>query len=302
MKNNIIFKRIVCVLLIVMLLILGTKAYAADSFKTTLSVDNSSRKRGSEVTVTIGLSDISIQSGEKGIGAYTAKLEFDSSVFEYVSAAGTDKWETPLYQSGLITGLTVDGEVTSETQNIASIKFKVKSDAKLGQTTIKLVNFSGSTAETDVAAQDTSVNVTITDENGNNPNNNNNNNNNNNKNPNNGNNQNDPNDPNNPNGENGENGDQNGENGNGSGNGNGSNQNNGSNNNSNKGKTVLDNIKDGLLPKTGAPRIITFIVIALAAIIIARLIIMRILLNRKRPNINAKPKRKNVKSRGRRAK
>ena len=168
MKNNIIYKRIVCIVLMVMLLVFTTRTYAAnDSFKTTLSADNSSKKRGENVTITIGIKDIAIESGEKGIGAYTAKVDFDTSIFEYVSASGTDKWETPLYQSGLITGMTVDGEVTSEAQSIGSLKFKVKDNAQLGKTTIKLTKFSGSTAETDVDAQDTSISITITDENGN---------------------------------------------------------------------------------------------------------------------------------------
>ena len=71
---------------------LTTKAYAAnDSFKTTLQSSSSNVQTNKEVTITIGISDISIESGDKGIGAYTAKVDFDSSVLEYVSTSGT-KW------------------------------------------------------------------------------------------------------------------------------------------------------------------------------------------------------------------
>ena len=53
MKNNIIYKRIVCIVLMAMLLVFTTRIYAAnDSFKTTLSADNSSKKRGENVTIT----------------------------------------------------------------------------------------------------------------------------------------------------------------------------------------------------------------------------------------------------------
>ncbi len=163
MKNFVMSKRIIGAVLLIILLF-AVNVYAADdSFKTTLTVDNSQVKRGENVIVTIALSDIAIESGEKGIGAYTASIDFDSSILEYVSTSGTDKWEAPLYQETKIVGNTNDGEVVKTAQNIGTITFKVKEDAKLGETTIKLTNFSGSTASTDVSANDSSVKVTILD-------------------------------------------------------------------------------------------------------------------------------------------
>ncbi len=164
MKNN-IAKKIVCIILTILLL-LATNVYGADdSFKTKLTASSSNVKRGKNITVTIALKDIAIKSGEKGIGAYTASIEFDSSVLEYVSSKGTSKWDAPLYQNGKITGNTSDGKVVSTAQNIGSITFKVKSTAKLGKTTIKLTNFSGSTAKTDVKANDVSIKITIANQN-----------------------------------------------------------------------------------------------------------------------------------------
>ncbi len=166
MKNSIRSTKLIGIILIIML-VFTTRVYAAtDTFKTTLSVDNSQVKRGESVTVTMALSDIHIESGEKGIGAYTAKLDFDSSVLEYVSISGTDKWETPLYQDTLIASNTNDGEVVSEGQNIGSITFKVKDDANLGETTIKLTKFSGSTGASDVSAEDSSIKVQILNKDG----------------------------------------------------------------------------------------------------------------------------------------
>ncbi len=167
MKNSINVKNTICIIIIAILLILTTNVYAAnDSFKTTLSVDNSQAKRGESIKVTIALKDIAIESGEKGIGAYTAKLDFDSSVLEYVSTNGTDKWEAPIYQETRIAGNTIDGEVIKTAQNIATITFKVKENAKLGETTIKLTNFSGSTAGSDVVANDSSVKITVINKDG----------------------------------------------------------------------------------------------------------------------------------------
>lgn len=183
MKNSIANKKIISVILITLLLLFTTKVYATnDSFSTTLKASNTQIKRGSNITITIGLKNIAIKSGEKGIGGYTAKVKFDHSVLEYVSANGTNNWEAPFYQNGLITGNTKDGHVINTAQSIGTITFKVKKDAKLGETAIELTNFSGSTAVTDVSTANKSVKITIVDNNGNNSGTNNSNNGNNNNN------------------------------------------------------------------------------------------------------------------------
>lgn len=165
MKNIIRCKRIISIVLMIILLFTVKVSAVTDKFNTTLKVSNTEVKRGGNVTVSIGLRDISIESGEKGIGAYTARIKFDSSVFEYVSASPTEKWEAPFYRNGIITGNTKDGEVVKTTQDIGTITFKVKDNAKLGETNIELINFSGSTAETDVSAPNRSTKIRILDNN-----------------------------------------------------------------------------------------------------------------------------------------
>ncbi|MCI8617816.1 MAG: hypothetical protein HFJ60_06225 [Clostridia bacterium] len=165
MKKNIGIKKIAGILLI-SLLIITTDVYAAnDSFETTLKASSSQLKAEDNVTITIGLNNITIESGEKGIGAYTGSIKFDSSVLEYVSTNGTDKWEAPVYENGLIVGNTKDGNVVNTAQNIGTITFKVKKDAKIGETTITLENFSGSTAETDVETSNKSIKIEIVKDN-----------------------------------------------------------------------------------------------------------------------------------------
>lgn len=171
-------KKIIGIVLI-LLLTLTTKVCAAntDSFKTTINTANTQVKRGDTVTVTLGLKDIAIESGEKGIGAYTANVNFDSSVLEYVKTDSTDTWEAPFYQEKSITGNTKNGEVVKNNGNIGTITFKVKENAKLGETTISLDNFSGSTVKTDVVTENVSLKITVVDSNnGNNSGNNNSNN------------------------------------------------------------------------------------------------------------------------------
>ena len=160
-------KKIISIILVILLLVCTTKVYAAkDSFHTTLTINHTQAKRGDTVTVTIGLKDIAIESAEKGIGAYTAEIQFDSSVLEYVSVNGTDKWEAPLYQDGFITSNTKDAKVVNTAQSIATITFKVKENAKLGETSIALRNFSGSAAGPDIlASSNGATKLTIIDNN-----------------------------------------------------------------------------------------------------------------------------------------
>lgn len=160
-------KKTIFVILILLLVVCTTKVQAAnDSFHTTLTINNSQARRGDIITVTIGLKDIAIESAEKGIGAYTAEIEFDSSILEYISVNGTDKWEAPLYQDGFITSNTKDAKVVNTTQSIATITFKVKQNAKLGETSIALRNFSGSAAGPDIlASSNGATKLTIIDNN-----------------------------------------------------------------------------------------------------------------------------------------
>lgn len=174
MKNSLIIKKIIG-MVVVALLLLTTKVGAAqDSFSTTINANSPTAKRGSNITITIGLKDIAITSGEKGIGAYTAGMEFDPSVLEYVESSGTDKWEAPFYEDGLITANTKDAKVVNTAGSIGTITFKVKDNAKLGETIVSLTNFSGSTVENDVPTSNVSVKIAIEDKvNDNNGNNNN---------------------------------------------------------------------------------------------------------------------------------
>ncbi len=165
MKLNLNYKRIVISLLAFSLLIFNVPVYAEniDSYNAVISTNKDNVTKGEEITITISLEDINIESGEKGIGAYTANLNFNPSALEYVSSAGTDKWEAPMYYNGKIVGNTKDGKVMTEEGNIGTITFKVKEDADLGEITVSLVNFSGSNAVNDIKAPDYSTKITVKD-------------------------------------------------------------------------------------------------------------------------------------------
>lgn len=161
MMNNGKIKKILGILFLIPLMFI-TRVYAAtDSFKTTISTSDLEVERETNVIVTIGLTDINIESGDKGIGAYIGKIKFDSTVLEYVSSKGTDKWESLTYQNGRITSVTSDGEVIREEQTIGTITFRVKKGAKLGETTITLESFEGSTGISDIMASNSETKIKI---------------------------------------------------------------------------------------------------------------------------------------------
>ena len=303
MKNIIRRINVIAIVLITMLALSTNVKAANDSYKVSLNANHSQVHNGDELTLTIALSDISVESGEKGIGAYKSNVEFDSSIFEYDSAEGTEKWDEPFYQNKTIIGTTKDCKVVNTAQDIGKIKLKVKENAALGETTIKLTNFSGSNAVSDIATSDASVKVTIQkkvgsddDENSGNQDENDGNggseNNGNQDDENqNGESQNDGNQ----NGENQDGGSQNGEGENGEGQ-NGGSQNDGSQNSGNNGSSnnenqngsstnindaKKDDVRPGILPQTGDIDILTFILISLFALVSITLLVRIKLLNKK---------------------
>lgn len=275
MKSNVKMKKVMSMVLIVLVVLCTTTVHAAnDSFKTTLRADHVQAKGDDIVMITIGLKDINIESGDKGIGAYTANIKFDPSVFEYASSNGMNGWEAPFYQDGAITANTQNAEVVGTPQDIGTITLKVKKDAKLGESTVELSNFSGSNGLTDVDTTNEAIKITIVGSNNNNGSNNGGNN-------------------------GGTSGSNNGNNGTGSGtinNGtttnNGSNKGNSSNNSSTNNnantnipttsKTTTDtSIKQGALPQTGTGDVIIFTILGSASLLAITFFTRMVILNRK---------------------
>lgn len=257
MKNKLGSKKIISIMMMIVLL-LTTSVYAAsDSFNTTLTSVSSQAQRGTKITITIGLKDIAVEGGDKGIGSYTGEIKFNPSVFEYVSSAGTDKWDKPFYDDGLITASTCDAEVVNASQSIGTITFLVKEDARLGDTDIVLTNFNGSNSENDVPAKDTTLKLTIIDSNHGNGEN---------------------------NGENNNSGTSNNEVNNGSTNKPSTSTNTKPTASTSKNNTITadkENIKQGILPKTGTIPVMMFVVIGMGTLVAIILFIRMRLLSKK---------------------
>ncbi len=143
----------------VILISLSTLTYAADeSFELQLNPLTKEIVLGNTFEVEIVLDNMNVTSGDQGIGAYTAKLTYDTEVLELVSVQQQTGWEI-MENEGNIVALTTDGEVVKDRTLTAKATFKVKDDAQLGDTEISLESVSGSSGVATI--QGTGVSATI---------------------------------------------------------------------------------------------------------------------------------------------
>lgn len=152
------------IMLIITVLVLGisqVRAADEDSYKMGISVSTNSIKEGEKINITISLKDLKITSGDKGLGAYQATLEYDTNMFEYVSIKGLNSWDTPIYNNGTFATTTSTGEVIKKAEEVAQITLKAKNSLTSGKTTIKLKNITASTGTKTVSASNASKTITV---------------------------------------------------------------------------------------------------------------------------------------------
>lgn len=154
-----------CIVLLIIIAILSitfnVQAATGDSYKIGLSASKTTLKAGETVTISLKVSDIKIQSGEKGIGSYEGSIVYDANVFEDVKMKGNDLWDTPTLNQGRFTSVRSDGMCVSEAQEIATITLKVKENATAGNTKIQIKNFEASNAKENISTADTEVTVKV---------------------------------------------------------------------------------------------------------------------------------------------
>ena len=148
------------IVIICMILLLSTKVYAAERFELQISSEASNLNPGDTFTVDIVLDNMNVTSGDQGIGAYSAKITYDTSVLELVSVEQEEGWEVMENENNIV-ALTSNGEVVKERTKTATGTFKVKDNAKLGETSISLENISGSSGEATIAGTAVSKVITI---------------------------------------------------------------------------------------------------------------------------------------------
>ncbi len=157
-------KRLYIVALIVTLVfsLLTVTSNAASGFKASLNPSNTSISKGSEVTITVNISDFE-DNVEKGISSVTGKVTVDDAAFESLTAdsfANSGDWKVSFDES--------TGEVTCKNlktvkkdQDICEITVKAKSNTNSTEGSIKISDLKATDADAELTADDVSTNLTI---------------------------------------------------------------------------------------------------------------------------------------------
>ena len=147
-------KRIKLVVIITILCIAFTmiapKSYAADeSFELQLEASSTTLNLGDNFSVDIIIDNMNVTSGDQGIGAYQAKIIYDTKVLELVNVTAATGWEV-LENEGNMVANTSNAEVVTERTHTATINFKVLDNVTFGDTTISLESIQGSSGTTTI--------------------------------------------------------------------------------------------------------------------------------------------------------
>lgn len=155
---------IIISILCMILTLFSTFSYAeGESFELQLSPSSIDLNPGNTFSVNIVIDNINITSGDQGIGAYQAKIIYDTNVLELINVTAATGWET-LENEGNMVANTNDGEVVKERTNTATINFKVKDDAADGNTSISLESIQGSSGYTTIDGTGISTTINIQEE------------------------------------------------------------------------------------------------------------------------------------------
>lgn len=133
-----------------------------DPYRISLTTGNNTIKQGESITISLNISDIDIQTGEKGIGAYKGNIEYDTNVFDEVKMSGNSNWDEPGVNKGIFASVNARGMCVKETQEVAKITLRAKSNAALGNTKVKVKGFEvSSLSDNMITTGDTSIDITI---------------------------------------------------------------------------------------------------------------------------------------------
>lgn len=158
-------KKRLYVIAIIITLVLSTlmvKVQAADlSYTASMKANSDSVEKGKEFIVTLSVSNI--KAGDKGINSLSGYLEFDTKVFEEITAEnidGSNDWNVTYSEdTGKITLLKTS--FVKETQEVCKITLKTKSSTTSTKGTIEFKDIVASNSESEIATDDISLEVGI---------------------------------------------------------------------------------------------------------------------------------------------
>lgn len=164
-------KVLLIVFIAVMLIATSMNFVYADSYSVTMQADKQNYAEGQTVEVMVALSNVNSNAGLYGLNG---NLVYDTDAFEPIASNATtgatdditalNGWGSVTYNGSDGTFSTVTtSPLTSGTQNIMTIKLKVKEGAPLGKATIMLNNLEASNGDDDLTTTPVSISVNIKD-------------------------------------------------------------------------------------------------------------------------------------------
>lgn len=156
-------KTLSIVLVAMMALILCSSAvFAVTSFSVVLSANNTKVEVGEEVEVTVALKNFT--AGETGINSITYTIDYDTAVFEVLedkNLSSANGWDSPTFNPTNGEAVMLNSQFMAEDHDVMKIKFKVKEEAKLGNTVVTIKEISASDATNEIYPSDQKITLTI---------------------------------------------------------------------------------------------------------------------------------------------
>jgi len=156
-------KKTLCIISLITLVlgILSINVYAASKIKATLKATNTSVEKGKEVIVKLNISDL--DNIKNGINSMEGVLKYDTTAFEDVTKddiEGLNNWSVDYNEEK---GKLVFTKLrfATKSEDVCQITLKVKSDAKPSKGNVKIVEIVASNSDSEISADDASVDITL---------------------------------------------------------------------------------------------------------------------------------------------
>lgn len=140
--------KIILITFILFSLIINIVSYASNTYEVKMYSSKAKILAGETVNISVRLENIEL---ENGIAAFSTLLLYDKDIFEEPIITSAKNWAKPIVVENLIQSTTETIQPTNDNQEIMTLSFKIKENAKLGETEIKLSQFDVSDGENTIS-------------------------------------------------------------------------------------------------------------------------------------------------------
>lgn len=143
---------------IIFLLMVGISYGATSEYDIKMEIEKEKYVTGETIQIPVIVENINM---EHGIVALSTVLSYDETILEEPAILNSSNWTTPIMVEDLIQTTTTTMQPTKENQKVMILSFKIKEDAKPGQTEISLLNFEASDGENTIENEDTNIKIDV---------------------------------------------------------------------------------------------------------------------------------------------